>query len=1343
MADRVRRYDWSSTPLGRIDQWPQSLRTTVSLLIAAPVPIVLLWGEHGVMIYNDAYSIFAGGRHPQLLGSNVREGWPEVADFNDNVMKVGLAGGTLAYKDQELTLHRTGQPEQVWMDLDYWPVLDESGRPGGVIATVVETTARVESDRLRTATNERLQLALAAGRGVGTWDFDIASDRVVADERFAEIYGVDPAVARQGAPLSEFFQAMHPDDAERVGREVLRTLETRAPFRSEYRLIQRDGEIRWVAAEGRIVTGADGRQRFPGVTFDITERRQADAVLAETESRYEALFNSTSTGFCIVQMKFDADIRPVDYMIVEGNPAFEEMTGLTGATGKWVSEIAPGLEQHWFDLYGKVALTGETIRFQNPADVFGRWYDVEALRIGDPQAHRVAILFTNITERKQQEARQQALLDLNDAIRDLSDPAEIAHASSKILAEALDVSRVGYGVMDTVAETVTIARDYNAPGIQSIAGVIHFRDFGSYIDDLTRGETVVFADAASDPRVGDGGAALAGIRATSLINMPLMERGKVVALLFVNNATSRAWSDEDIALVREVAERVRTASERARAAAELEDSEARYRTLFDTMDEGFCVVEFVDGPMGPLSDYVHVEANSAAAKQVGLAEVTGLRIRDIAPDEAQAWIDQYRTVLETGQPIRFEKAFTSTGRWLELSAFRVEPPSRKQVAVLFKDLTDRNRTERALRESEAQFRAFAEAVPNQVWASRPDGELYWFNSQVYAYTGLSDGELDGPAGWGKIVHPDDLPGAAAAWSRAIETGEVYRTEFRIRRADGAWRWFVVGAEPIHDEAGALTGWVGANSDIDDIRRQGEELERVNEILSGLLTGSQAERDRLWELSPDLLTVVSYDGRLERINPSWTRVLGWDEETLLARPYVEILHPDEVESIGGLLADMQASGQPVLLEDRLLTASGDWRTFVWTLSPEPGGERLYGVGRDVTEERAQSERLATAQEALRQSQKMEAVGQLTGGIAHDFNNLLAGISGSLELLSKRLSEGRLNGMDRYIDAARGSAQRAASLTQRLLAFSRRQTLDPKPTDVNRLINGMEDLIRRSVGPDVEVEVVGAGGLWATRIDQSQLENALLNLCINARDAMAPAGGRLTIETSNKWLDDRASKVRDLPAGQYVSLCVTDTGTGMPPEVQAQAFDPFFTTKPLGQGTGLGLSMIHGFVRQSGGQVRIYSEIGKGTTMCLYLPRYQGDVDGDEDVGATAVAEGGHGETVLVIDDEETVRMLVAEVLGDAGYTVIEAPDGPSGLELLRSNRRIDLLVSDVGLPGGMNGRQVADAARVSRPDLKVLFITGYAENAAVGNGLLAPGMEVLTKPFAMGDLAAKVHDMIEG
>jgi CheY-like chemotaxis protein len=362
----------------------------------------------------------------------------------------------------------------------------------------------------------------------------------------------------------------------------------------------------------------------------------------------------------------------------------------------------------------------------------------------------------------------------------------------------------------------------------------------------------------------------------------------------------------------------------------------------------------------------------------------------------------------------------------------------------------------------------------------------------------------------------------------------------------------------------------------------------------------------------------------------------------------------------------------------------------------------------------------------------------------FHNLLGGISGSLELLEKRLRGGRLDGVDRYIGAAQSGARRAAALTQRLLAFSRRQTLDPRPLDVNRLIAGMDEFLRRSVGPTVDIEFVGAGGLWMTKVDPSQLENALLNLCINARDAM-PGGGSITIETANKWLDERAAKARDVPPGQYISLCVTDTGTGMKPEAIERAFEPFYTTKPLGQGTGLGLSMIYGFVRQSGGQTRIYSELGKGTTMCLYLPRHLGALGARDDDEVSPVAmEGaeGAGETVLVVDDEATIRMLVVELLDELGYTAIEAADGASALKFLESEERIDLLVTDVGLPGGLNGRQIADAARRKRPDLKVLFITGYAENAVVGNGHLEPGMEVITKPFVMTALGGKIRDMIE-
>jgi nitrogen-specific signal transduction histidine kinase/CheY-like chemotaxis protein len=385
-------------------------------------------------------------------------------------------------------------------------------------------------------------------------------------------------------------------------------------------------------------------------------------------------------------------------------------------------------------------------------------------------------------------------------------------------------------------------------------------------------------------------------------------------------------------------------------------------------------------------------------------------------------------------------------------------------------------------------------------------------------------------------------------------------------------------------------------------------------------------------------------------------------------------------------------------------------------------------------------LMAAEATLRQSQKMEAVGQLTGGLAHDFNNLLTGVSGSLELLEKRLAQGRINELGRYLQTAQGAAKRAAALTHRLLAFSRRQTLDPKPTDVNRLIAGIDELIRRTMGPAITVTFTGAAGLWGVFADPNQLENALLNLCINARDAM-PDGGSLTIETANGILDTEAARMLELQAGAYVSLSVSDTGSGMTPDVIARAFDPFFTTKPIGEGTGLGLSMVYGFVRQSGGQARISSEPGKGTKVSLYLPRYAGAQDAAQEPADTAIAPAGGGEMVLVVDDEASVRMLVKDVLDDLGYDTLEAEDGNAGLEILRSGRRIDLLVTDVGLPGGLNGRQLADAAIQLRPQLKILFITGYAETNVMGEGHLKPGMHIMIKPFSLDALGRRISDII--
>ncbi len=532
---------------------------------------------------------------------------------------------------------------------------------------------------------------------------------------------------------------------------------------------------------------------------------------------------------------------------------------------------------------------------------------------------------------------------------------------------------------------------------------------------------------------------------------------------------------------------------------------ARYRALFETMDEGFCVIEFLDGPHGPLSDYIHVEANPAYERHAGISQVVGQKVRDMVPDEAQGWVDLYGAVLATGQPIRFQRELVATRRHLELSAFRLEPPELKQVAVLFQDITARKRAE-------------------------------------------------------------------------------------------------------------------------------EDLQQLNETLEARIAAALAEQTR------------------------------------------------------------------------------------------------------------EQERLREAEEALRHAQKMEAVGQLTGGLAHDFNNLLAGISGAFEMIENRLAQGRHRDVERYLAAGQGAARRAASLTHRLLAFSRRQTLTPRSVVVNRLLPDFIELVRRTVGPGIQVETVAASGLWPTLVDANQLESALLNLCINARDAM-PGGGLITIETSNRWLDQRAAKEHGLDAGQYVTVCVSDTGTGIDKATLARVFDPFFTTKPIGQGTGLGLSMVYGFARQSHGHVRIYSEVGQGTMVCLYLPRHVGVEDTDVPPPAQPPIRMEGRCTVLVVDDEPTLRMLVLDALAEIGCVGLEAADGPTALKLLESEPDIDLLITDVGLPGGLNGRQVADAARTQRPKLKVLFITGYAENAAFNHGHVAHGMEVLTKPFALDDLTSRVSRLL--
>lgn len=805
-ADLIAGKNWAETPLGPMRSWPPCLRNALALLLRSHVPIVMLWGKEGVMLYNDAYSGFAGGRHPQLLGSNVREGWPEVADFNDNVMKVGLAGKTLHYCDHELTLHRHGTPERVWMNLDYSPVLDDNGDPAGVICILAETTQRVAADR---------------------------------------------------------------------------------------------------------------------------------------------------------------------------QSAF--------------------------------------------------------------------------------------LLSLSDELRPLTTPADIMRLTADRIGGWLGASRVFYA--EIASGRMTVERDF-VNGVDTIVGEHSLEAFGpDLLAAYKIGTPVVVRDVSKDERLsGEARAGLTSRQVGAFVDVVLFEEAKWVGLLAVQNASPRVWTTAEELLVQEVGERVKIAVERARA----------------------------------------------------------------------------------------------------------------------------------------------------------------------------------------------------------------------------------------------------------------------------------ERDRLWDLSQDMFARADFGGMMSAVNPAWTQVLGWSENELLTRGYATFMHPDDAAPTLAAIKRMAETRQPTRFENRIATHDGAWKPIEWTVAPEPDGANFVAVGRDLSEAKAREAELMSAQEALRQSQKMEAVGQLTGGIAHDFNNMLTGVLGGLDLIKRNIATGKMDRVEKYIDAASTSAQRAAALTSRLLAFGRRQSLDLKGTNVNALVTGMEDLLHRTLGEQTALEVHLAGDLWPAYTDVNQLESALLNLCINARDAM-PDGGKLILETDNTALDEHYTRDHsEIEPGEYVRLSVTDTGTGMSASTIDKVFEPFYTTKPVGQGTGLGLSMIYGFARQAGGHVRIYSEPGKGTTVKLFLPRFTGETE----VAALSKADTPHGagETVLIVEDDPSVRLIVAEVLEELGYGAIEAVDGTAAIPVLQSSQRIDLLITDVGLPG-LNGRQLAEIARQARPNLKVLFITGYAQKAAVRSGFLDPGMEMMTKPFALDALATKIRDIL--
>jgi PAS domain S-box-containing protein len=633
--------------------------------------------------------------------------------------------------------------------------------------------------------------------------------------------------------------------------------------------------------------------------------------------------------------------------------------------------------------------------------------------------------------------------------------------------------------------------------------------------------------------------------------------------------------------------------------------------------------------------------------------------------------------------------------------------------------------------AQIQFRAVAEAVPNHVWTAQPDGLLDWFNAQVYAYSGAAVGELDG-AGWAAIVHPEDLDAAAARWAHSLATESPYEAEFRLRRRDGAYRWHIARAMPIRGIAGAVARWVGTNTDIEDQRSTQAALAAAKEFLEEQVELRTRERDRAWRNSQDLQAILDVSGVFLSANDRWSDVLGWRPDDIVGRSLFDFIHEDDLALTRQALA--ADAGRPAF-ESRHRHQDGGWRWIAWVAVHD--GDSIFASGRHVTAEKQAAAELSAAQEQLRRSQKMEAVGQLTGGVAHDFNNILQVIAGNLHLLS-RFSRGDEK-MAQRVASAQDAVRRGAKLSSQLLAFSRRQPLSPKVLNAGKLVAAMEDLLRRAIGDAVEVELVVSGGLWNTLADPTQIENAILNLAINARDAMQ-GRGKLTIEVGNAELDDRyARQHSDVTPGQYVMLAVSDTGSGMTPEVAARAFEPFFSTKMVGAGTGLGLSMIYGFVKQSGGHVKIYSEVGAGTTIRMYLPRSMQREEVLQPV-PTDVPAGGE-ETVLVAEDDEGVRATVVDILRELGYRVLEARDADSAMNVVDSGIAIDLLFTDVVMPGSIRSTELARRAQNRLPNLRVLFTSGYTQNAIVHGGRLDAGVELLVKPYQRDDLARKVRQVL--